>query len=208
VDFGTWIGPTVLFGAQLARRTFGIEGDPAAFAQVSANVKYNADAPWYPRVHLQPACVHVDDNSVHTMKSKNVGDSASSIGKVHGEQPGEVMPSWKVRCFTLAHFFKMWDINPEEEHVVVKIDVESYECDLIPSFFSWLQGMKTKPTLLLAMHSQITYCSQAQYADIAKVAKLFKFVTPGLVSADGKSISGHTGDYMLSDIIVHPHLNV
>ncbi len=30
VDFGTWIGPTLLFGATRAARAFGIEGDPVA----------------------------------------------------------------------------------------------------------------------------------------------------------------------------------
>ena len=39
IDIGTWIGPTLLYGCQLARRTYGLEPDPIAFAELEANLE-------------------------------------------------------------------------------------------------------------------------------------------------------------------------
>jgi len=41
VDVGSWIGPTLLYGAQLARMAHGIEPDPVALAELKENLKLN-----------------------------------------------------------------------------------------------------------------------------------------------------------------------
>jgi hypothetical protein len=38
VDVGAWIGPTVLVGAQFARRTLAFEPDPRAFSELRVSV--------------------------------------------------------------------------------------------------------------------------------------------------------------------------
>lgn len=48
---------TLLFGAQLAKRSFGLEADPAAYAECLYNLRLNAGTNWYHRVQLAAAGV-------------------------------------------------------------------------------------------------------------------------------------------------------
>lgn len=41
IDFGTWIGPTLLFHGSFSKRSIGVEADPVAFAVVEYNVELN-----------------------------------------------------------------------------------------------------------------------------------------------------------------------
>ncbi len=43
VDFGCWVGPTVLFAAPYSDRVYAMEPDPAAFAEAYHNVQLNPD---------------------------------------------------------------------------------------------------------------------------------------------------------------------
>ena len=174
VDFGTWIGPTLLFGAQLARRAFGIEADPAAFAGVTQNVNINLQQPWATRVHVQPACVGVTE-SVLEMKSRNPGNSESSLGSVFRQQNVAELPHWNVRCYPLERLFQHWGIDPDTEKVFIKCDVESYECNLLPSWQAWFKRLSTKPTLHLATHSQISKCSAEQTKTMTEIAMSYRY---------------------------------
>lgn len=42
IDIGAWIGPTLLLGCQLAKRTYGVEPDPIAYTELAKNVALNA----------------------------------------------------------------------------------------------------------------------------------------------------------------------
>ena len=44
LDFGSWIGPTVLFGTHFAARTFSLEPDPVAAAMLVANLELPGNA--------------------------------------------------------------------------------------------------------------------------------------------------------------------
>ena len=39
IDFGTWIGVTILYGVQFADSAYGVEGDPAAYAELEMNIR-------------------------------------------------------------------------------------------------------------------------------------------------------------------------
>jgi hypothetical protein len=58
----------------------------------------------------------------------------------------------------------------------IKIDVESYECALVPSMVNWLLAAPLKPTLSLAMHRQVSPCNEGAYADITRLAAEYKHV--------------------------------
>ncbi len=100
VDFGTWIGPTILFGGQIAASTYGIEGDPAAYAEARINLNLNSQSPWVNKIHLQPACISAINESLNgtgnimTMHSSIPGNSCSGLGNV---KCGKVKKEWKVK---------------------------------------------------------------------------------------------------------------
>jgi len=82
VDFGTWIGPTLLYHGQFSKRSYGIEADPSAYAVAKFNVDQNRHQNWGGNVFLESACVSApDDVGTMTMKSRNPGESMSSIGE-------------------------------------------------------------------------------------------------------------------------------
>ncbi|CAF3336610.1 unnamed protein product [Rotaria socialis] len=201
VDVGTWIGPTVLFSSQLAARTYAIEADPAAFSKISHNLKQNAQSLWYHHVHLQAGCLGVESTHVQ-MKSALPGNSMSSIHKFFQQGNSRAPAQWTVRCYRLPELFTIWQINPTIEHVFVKIDIESYECKVLPNLYSWLATLKRKPTLYIAMHSQIATCSKEEYAMIAKIAELYRFRSTSFVTGNGSGAP--TGEHVLSDLIAPP----
>lgn len=165
VDFGTWIGPTILYGANKAKKSYGIEPDPAAFKMVSENVALN------PHLNIQMTAGCVSDvDAIVQMKSKRPGNSESSTNKIFHDDGGP-LTKWFVQCYTLENYFKMWGIDSETDDIFIKVDVESAECSLLPSWYHWLKGMRRKPRIYISMHPQITKCTDG------KVFKLFNYVT-------------------------------
>jgi len=190
VDFGTWIGPTLLFGAQLSSRAFGIEADPKAVAEIEFNLKMNVNVLWASRTFLQPGCVSTR-NEARQMRSKDPGNSMSSLGLVSHKKEDILLFSWEVQCYTLPFLFDVWKINPETEHVFVKIDVESFECALVQSFEEWLRSLRRKPTLHVAFHSQIVSCSHEEYASVQRIMSLYKYTSSNELGS---------GEFVWSDI--------
>ena len=41
IDMGAFVGPTLLYGCQIARRAYGIEPDPIAYAELQQNIDGN-----------------------------------------------------------------------------------------------------------------------------------------------------------------------
>ena len=155
---------------KLAARAFGIEGDPAAFAEVTSNVALNSNLPWAQRVLVQPAAVTTTEGPQH-MTSSVAGNSCSSLvsngcGKVHQR--------WQVMGYPLPRFFAVWNIVPSQR-VFIKIDVEGYECLLLPNLATWLGslGASKKPTLHFALHARQTTCSATQYQAIMDLGSTY-----------------------------------
>lgn len=169
IDFGSWIGPTVLYHAQLSRRSYGIEADPVAYATLESNVLLNPQLP----ITIFPACVSAPkDEGIRKMKGIP-GDSMSGITDrlaVHATS------GWKVRCYDLPTLLERWRINIETQDVLIKVDVESYECKLIPSFYDWLNDNKRLPTIYVSFHPQISDCSNEDWVGVLNVFRLYKRV--------------------------------
>lgn len=177
VDFGSWIGPTLFFNAQMVERAYAIEADPAAFSVVSCNLVLNSNSLWYSRVNIQGGGVGAGSNATShpvsvSMKSASSGNSCS--GMMDKVNCGEVTTKWDVNTYTLPFLFQRWSIQPEE--AFVKVDTEAYECVLVPSWFEWLQSLPTKPTFTISFHSYVVSCSDEQYEGIGKVLRLFRSI--------------------------------
>jgi len=197
IDFGTWIGPTAMFASQLAHRVYGVEADPYAYAEVMTNIRLNPT--FSDKIVLQPGCVGAVNGPV-IMKTSNPGNSCSGIGEAIG--CGVALKNWTVTCYTLPTLFKHWQIDLTS-NVFIKIDVEGYECVLIPSLVEWFQSIEPKPTLHIAMHkSSVAACSATQYAVIGKLAKSYKYAACTGVLMDEARIDFepcHTGELLLTD---------
>ena len=205
VDFGTWIGYTVLFGAQIARRTYGLEADPAAFAAVRTNLLLNAGSAWSERVHLQASGVGVK-SELASMYSVHPGNSCSGFGnKTAGCWGPYPASSWTVQVYSLAFLFQHWSV-PESPMTFVKVDVEGLECSLVPSWLPWLRGMETKPTFLIAFHSDIVRCTDEQYAAVAELVHLYghvREIRKSLVVLDRRGrFTGGKAEVLFTDRLV------
>ena len=84
--------------------------------------------------------------------------------------------SWDIDGYTLSYLLMVNKI-PASKQTFIKIDVESYECELIPSWLDWLRTLIDKPTLLISFHGgNVRCCSEEQYSKIIAVSKLYKSV--------------------------------
>jgi hypothetical protein len=122
VDFGTWIGPTLLYHGQYSFRSFGMEADPFAFAVAEFNVELNRKLipnSWAGRVTVDSGCISTpeDVGNITMRAGGNAGKSMSHINKNVG---GSV--KWNVRCYTLPDIFEnYWGIRRPYKDVFIKI---------------------------------------------------------------------------------------
>ena len=57
IDFGTWIGPTLLYHRKLSKQSYDIEDDPTAYAVGECNANQNRYRGWGDDVFVESACV-------------------------------------------------------------------------------------------------------------------------------------------------------
>ena len=84
---------------------------------------------------------------------------------------------WNVLCYTLQDLFdNYWHIEKPYKDVMVKIDIESYECKLIPSFYDWLKDEEYLPKMFISFHPQIIHCNDDEYDGVLKFLRLYDHV--------------------------------
>lgn len=196
VGFGTWRGPTLLYATQYVDMALGIEADPVAFAQVHFNLALNQDKPWAKHTFLQNAAVgaisgaDIKDVQNLEMHSAVAGSSCAGLGKVFncGNKRAEDFQNWNVNAYSFLSLLRHYDI-PVAATTFIKIDVESYECDLLPVWADWLFSLKPndKPSLYIAFHAQVQKCSVETYKLVTKLAGIYNHVDCGAkeCSVDG-----------------------
>ena len=152
-------------------------------------------------VHLQPGCVSVNEN-VTEMKSAAAGNSCSGLGKV---ACGSASISWSVKCYTLPYLFEKWEINLDGD-TFIKIDVESFECKLLPSLVPWLLTASIKPTIHVAMHKHIEPCTPQEYSKINVLVQAYKYAWCGSRITQTQELDMEqrcgVGELILSDVAV------
>lgn len=141
IDVGAWIGTTVLYAAQKARKTYAIEPDIVAFKELSDNVSLN--------LSLKPKiiCLNIALSSKRGLSKLyyqgSAGDSMSSLlARENASNKFVYIKSLTVA--ELAKKFTITDLN------FIKMDIEGGEYFLIPSMATFLE--QNKPTLYLSLH--------------------------------------------------------
>lgn len=156
---------------------------------------------WGYKVSVELVCVstpeHVGARTMHSPK-KAPGASMSGITqnlarpdwlKRHGKRThvskyakkyaGEAKygsSSWKVQCYTLERILAEWGVDLAAQHTMFKVDLEGYECKLIPSFYYWLKDQPRLPTMCISFHPQIEDCTSDEWEGVLKTVQLYKHV--------------------------------
>jgi hypothetical protein len=76
IDIGAWVGPTVLFGAQLANKCYAFEPDPVAFEALQKNLSLNSGIT---NVYAEQAAISSATGFANMGSNGNRGNSMSSL---------------------------------------------------------------------------------------------------------------------------------
>jgi len=148
VDFGSWIGPTVLFAGNFAAHIYSLEPDPLSFSTLNANINLNAHI--LSKTHVYHECIAPKTGVVEMTGS---GESNTRMKDVLDTKFLKAGSEWKVNCRTLPQFL-------EDERVdvanleLIKMDTEGTELWLLPTLRPWMESLgKKKPAIWLSVHS-------------------------------------------------------
>lgn len=206
VEFGAWIGPTLFFAAQLIDQAVSFDGDPLAVVALEMNLALNSDKYWARRARVHPHVVgegsfYIVNATSLTMKSSSAGNSCSGLVEVANCGRKTTRVEWKVNAYTLPAVLKRLNI-PETSDLFIKMDVESFECQLVPSWIEWIQSLEgPKPVFHMAFHSQIVSCSEEQYHLIYKFIKLFDNAPVKCFDEEKETWKCRTGEFVVYDNI-------
>jgi FkbM family methyltransferase len=139
LDIGCWIGPTLLYGCQLAARGYGIEPDPLAFEELQRNLELNRDLA--ARVQLANVCIARESGQVAFGSRGAGGDSTSSL------LFGKKKTHWTVQSLSFADFIRRYGIA---DCNFIKMDIEGGEYLVLPTMAPYLRAQR--PTLHLSLH--------------------------------------------------------
>lgn len=139
LDIGCWIGPTLLYGCQLARSAYGLEPDPLAFQELQRNMELNR--PLSDNVQLANLCIATHSGEVAFGSRGAGGDSTSSL------LFGKKKTHWTVKALTFEDFIARYDIRDVN---FIKMDIEGGEYAILPTMAPWLRAHR--PTLHLSLH--------------------------------------------------------
>ncbi len=135
LDVGAWIGATVLYAAQLAKRVIAFEPDPVAFAELTRNLQQN---PQITNITVLNAAISDQAGRVKLGVRDRAGDSSSSL--LLASEAG-----WEVDALPLREI-----VRDAGAPAFLKMDVEGYEFTLAEQLAEILKTSDT--TALLALH--------------------------------------------------------
>lgn len=141
IDMGAWIGPTSLYGCQIAKHCYAIEPDPNAFLELKKNIELNTHL--ISKITLSNYCISNSCGStkLYTKNNYEFGDSRSSIWYDEESTFQEV----KTTTFEqFMHDFSIIDCN------FIKMDIEGAEFIILPTMLDYLKTCR--PTVLLEIH--------------------------------------------------------
>jgi FkbM family methyltransferase len=176
VDFGSWIGPTVLFAGQFASKVYSLEPDPLSFSTLNANVQLNPTVA--SRTQLYHECIAPVSGPLVFSGS---GESNTRMTDALNTQFLKAGTRWTVNCRTLPQFLEEEGVDMPNLRLI-KMDTEGTELWLLPTLRPWLESLgKHKPAIWLSVHSPFwkeanTPAHAAKVQAAWDVLSLFEFV--------------------------------
>lgn len=157
IDLGAWVGPTVLYGAQLAKKCYAYEPDPIAKKILQHNLGLN---PQINNVIISSEAVSGNTGTGEIGARTEYGDSMTSF--LWEKNP------MRVNTVTLAQILQQApDCN------FIKMDIEGGEFMALPPAKGFLQD-KMKPTLFLSLHTPWFPNSDEYMAKMIHVLAIYK----------------------------------
>jgi FkbM family methyltransferase len=151
VGFGEWVGPTILYSAQLAKASYGFEPDKIAFRKLALNAKANQC--FGGRLDVFESCIYPVSGKKNF--SNGYGNSLSSVTDSFSYGTVETTT---VQCITLEHALTSHHLL--DERLFFKVDTEGAEAILIPSFVQLVRKLKHKPIWYISKHANGKYASK------------------------------------------------
>lgn len=135
LDIGAWIGPTALYGCQLAKTCYAFEPDPVAFDELEHNRNLNPDLK---NLLLYKAAIGANESRFIKLGAHDrYGDSMTSLLSNKNE-------------ITVDQLSLTAAIEMKEDLNFIKMDIEGGEAIILPSAIGIIQ--KLHPTLYLSLH--------------------------------------------------------
>jgi len=169
LDIGAWVGPTVLFGSQLAKRCYAFEPDPVAFAALQKNLSLN---PSITNVVAKQMAVGISTGSAKLGTNIGQGDSMSSF-----LWSKEAIDVQTISLEDVLTTNSITDLN------FIKMDIEGGEATVLPAAKEILKQLQ--PTLYLSLHTPWFPDKKKFFETINDVLSIYK----NIYSADGKKIT-------------------
>jgi len=163
IDIGAWIGPTVLYGCQIAKHCYAIEPDPVALKSLKENIKLNKQLE--KKITVFNCCIGNSCGQVKLSSRFGFGDSTSSLLSAKSKK------TISVHSITLEEFLKL---NKIVDCNFIKMDIEGGELIVLPNIKEYLK--KYKPTLFISLHPFRFENLKGDSEKIVNVLKIYKYI--------------------------------
>lgn len=160
LDIGAWIGPTVLFGSQLAKTCHAFEPDPIAFSALKNNLLLNRHIN---NVHTHQVAVGSKTGVMSLGTNIGQGDSMSSV--LWSKE------SWNVESVSVQDIFTKYNIT---DCNFIKMDIEGGEFTTLPPAKEILKELQ--PTLYLSLHAPWFHNKEEFFAKISDTLSIYKSI--------------------------------
>jgi len=174
IDIGAWIGPTTLYGSQIAKKCYAIEPDPVAFYELKKNINLNPNLK--SRINIYELCISDKCGKIRLGNRNNFGDSMSSI------LLNDLNKTLFVQSLTLQEFILQ---NKIDDCNFIKIDIEGGEAIVLPQIKEFLE--KNKPTIHLSLHPSLFKDIESYSKLITKTLKIYE----NIFDHEGESLTAN-----------------
>jgi len=155
IDIGAWIGPTVLYSANIYKKVYAIEPDPVALERLKQNISANN----FNNIVLIEKGLSSHNgmsefggngalgNSESTLLISNKDDYLSYSGRHTNHHTHNEIVS--IETITIETLIEQQKINPD--HIsLIKMDIEGGEKIVVPALINFLK--KHKPNFYISLH--------------------------------------------------------
>jgi FkbM family methyltransferase len=148
IDIGAWIGPTVLYSANIYKRVVAIEPDPVALQRLKTNMKANT----FDNITLIEKGLSSENGKSNFGGNGDLGNSESTLLIANKEDylsyPGRHTLHHKhdqvvtIDTITIESLIEQEKIDPESISLI-KMDIEGGEKIVVPGLVNFLKKHKT-----------------------------------------------------------------
>jgi FkbM family methyltransferase len=153
LDIGAWIGPTVLYSANIYNKVIAIEPDTVAIKVLKDNISINN----YNNITLIEKGLSNNDGKALFGGNGDLGNSMSSL--VIANTNYELVKGFQeifdhstvieINTITIETLIEEQNINPEDISLI-KMDIEGGEIIVVPHLINFLK--KYKPVFYISLH--------------------------------------------------------